>query len=76
MKNYKCSVCSKRFGSRQGAEQHIKMKHPTPHVIELGEEPIDCDHYDDDESFASRAVQAEIDRACGISNPDIDWLLP
>jgi hypothetical protein len=31
---------------------------------------------DDEESFADRAVQAEIDRACGIDNPDIDWLLP
>jgi len=31
---------------------------------------------DDDESFAMRAVQAEIDRACRIPNDDIDWLLP
>lgn len=29
----------------------------------------------DDESFASRAIEAEIDRACGIPNDD-DWLLP
>lgn len=32
------------------------------------------DVYDDDESFADRTVQAQIDRACGIPNDD-DWLL-
>jgi hypothetical protein len=31
---------------------------------------------DADESLADRAIEAEIDRACGIDNPDIDWLLP
>lgn len=31
---------------------------------------------DDDESFADRAVQASIDRAMGVPNPDADWLLP
>jgi len=30
----------------------------------------------DDESFADRAVQAEIDRACGVENEDIGWLIP
>lgn len=32
--------------------------------------------FDDDESFADRAIQAEIDHACGVPNDDIDWLLP
>lgn len=31
---------------------------------------------DDDESFAERAIQAQIDEECGIYNPDQDWLLP
>lgn len=30
---------------------------------------------DDDESFAMRAVNAEIDEAMGIENPDYDWLV-
>ena len=30
---------------------------------------------DDDESFADRAVQAIIDHACGVDNPDYDWLV-
>jgi hypothetical protein len=30
---------------------------------------------DDDESFASRAVQAELDHAMGIQNDDYDWLV-
>ncbi len=73
MKHYKCSACKKAFRTIQACEQHIEARHPKPHVI-LPEAPLEaCD--DDDESFASRAVQAEIDRACGIPNPDIDWLL-
>lgn len=31
---------------------------------------------DDDESFSDRAVQAELDRAMGVENEDIDWLIP
>lgn len=29
---------------------------------------------DDDESFADRAIEAKIDRTCGIYNPDSEWL--
>jgi len=30
---------------------------------------------DDDESFADRAIQAELDHAMGIENDDYDWLV-
>jgi hypothetical protein len=30
---------------------------------------------DDDESFADRAIQAQLDNAMGIDNPDYDWLV-
>lgn len=30
---------------------------------------------DDDESFANRAIDAELDHAMGVDNPDYDWLV-
>lgn len=30
---------------------------------------------DDDESFADRAIQAELDHAMGVENDDYDWLV-
>lgn len=30
---------------------------------------------DDDESFAMRSVNAQLDHAMGIDNPDYDWLV-
>lgn len=63
-----CPHCTKRFADNNGAYSHIKKKHG-------GKGKAAFRHQCDDESFADRAIQAEIDRACGIPNDD-DWLLP
>lgn len=54
-----CPHCGKLLQGKAGVRAHIIAKHSG----------------DDDESFADRAIQAEIDRACGIPTDD-DWLLP
>lgn len=64
-----CPHCGKRLFGKSGVRMHIKMKHGSKGIGAF-KEPSD-----DDESFADRAIQAEIDRACGIANDD-DWLLP
>jgi hypothetical protein len=66
-----CPHCGKRLLGRSGVYTHIKVKHGGK-----GKGAFKPVRDDDDESFADRAVQAEIDRACGIPNDDIDWLLP
>lgn len=62
-----CPHCGKRLFDKNGVRTHIKVKH--------GGKGIGAYKEDVEESFADRAVQAEIDRACGIQNDD-DWLLP
>jgi hypothetical protein len=65
-----CPQCGKRLFDRNGVYLHLKAKHGGKGSGAFKSET------DDDESFADRAVQAEIDRAAGIDNPDIDWLIP
>lgn len=69
MGKYQCHLCPRSFGDALARRQHVKVKHKGKIAKPRRTE-------DDDESFAERAVQAEIDRACGIDSPDIDWLLP
>jgi hypothetical protein len=69
-----CAYCGKTFVNEVGRWTHTKSKHhgcknPYPESMRVKQAA------NDDESLADRAVQAEIDRACGIDNPDIDWLL-
>lgn len=53
-----CPSCGKFFSTKNGKWDHFRMFHAAPR----------------EESFAERAVQAEIDRACGFPSND-DWLL-
>jgi len=79
-----CAYCGKTFIDDVARWTHTKAKHhgkknPRPDVLRDRDRARDArknHREDDDESFADRAVQAEIDRACGVDNPDIDWLLP
>jgi hypothetical protein len=78
-----CAYCDKTFVDEIARWMHTRTKHygrknPHPEVMRAKsiEGQLRRDAEDADESFADRAVQAEIDRACGIDNPDIDWLLP
>jgi hypothetical protein len=64
-----CPHCGKRLSGDAGVRAHIIAKHGGK-----GKGAFKPDG-DDDESFADRAIQAEIDRACGIPTDD-DWLLP
>jgi hypothetical protein len=64
-----CPHCGKRLRDRNGVMMHLKAKHGGKGIGAFRPD-------DDDESFADRAINAEIDRACGIPNDDIDWLLP
>jgi len=66
-----CPHCGKRLRGNAGIRMHIIVKHGGK-----GVGAVEPDDDDDNESFADRAIQAEIDRACGIENDDIDWLLP
>lgn len=65
-----CNRCHKSFAGDAALQQHIRDAHLKPRHARAPErgEP-------DDESFASRAVQAEIDHAMGIPNDDFDWLV-
>ena len=69
-----CSRCLKRFRTKKSAEDHIRQLHGgsgkvLPYVYKHRADA-------DEPSMADRAVQAELDRAMGIGNDDIDWLLP
>ncbi len=65
-----CPHCNRRFADKNSVYSHCKAKHPNKERKQFA--PV---RDDEEESFADRAVQAEIDRACGIPNDD-DWLLP
>ena len=62
-----CPHCGKRLRGKDGVYNHIKAKHNGKGKGAFREER--------EESFAERAIQAEIDIACGFRTDD-DWLLP
>ncbi|MDR4483848.1 MAG: hypothetical protein R3B95_11650 [Nitrospirales bacterium] len=73
-----CSACGKFFphGKKQrpsAMQNHIAMKHKGN--AEMMKPPKPDDVEIDDESFASRAIQAELDEAMGIENFDREWLI-
>jgi len=75
MAKHKCSRCGKILQSGVSAVQHIAAKHGGKgHPVRMKRQESHA-FEDDDESMASRAVQAEIDIACGFGSDD-DWLLP
>ncbi len=69
-KDWKCSVCNKRFTKESGAAMHIRdMAHKklaTPEHDPRNYQP------DDDPSMADMMINAQLDRAMG--NPVDDWL--
>lgn len=68
-KRLRCNLCGKKFATSDGVTNHSNMVHGgNGRAIPLAER-------DDDESFAERAVQAEIDIASGKGSDDA-WLLP
>lgn len=72
---WKCSRgCNRQFRSAKATMDHIRDYHKG--VGEAVLAPKRRVEEADDETMASRAVQAEIDEACGIDNPDRHWLLP
>lgn len=62
-----CPHCGKWLKGNAGVRSHIKMKHGGKGIGRYREER--------EESFADRAIEAEIARACGLPTDD-DWLLP
>jgi hypothetical protein len=72
MYRYQCSTCQKKFKKEQGAKAHIADHHKKKggEVRLLPE--VQPDH---EESFADRSIDAHLDRAMGIYNPDSDWLI-
>lgn len=65
-----CNRCFKRFPDPKPARDHIRNAHKT------GGEPVRVPKRECEESMADRAVDAAIDRAMGVYNPDQEWLLP
>lgn len=69
-----CSACGKLFthGKKQrpsAMQNHIAAKHKGEAEMVR---PVESE---EEESFASRAIQAEIDEAMGVENYDREWLI-
>jgi ferredoxin len=71
-KPWGCSHCSKRFVDAFAVREHHKKKHKNK---KLSQTVKDATRRDEEESFADRAIAAELDHAMGIGNPDYDWLV-
>lgn len=65
----KCPYCSRMLRGADGVYSHVKQKHPNKKRAHLRRKN------DDHESFADRAIAAQLDHAMGINNPDYDWLV-
>ncbi len=65
-----CPNCERKFASNNDVFNHIKAKHRGKGITPF--RPENQPEYEP--SFGQRAVDAAIDRACGILNDD-DWLL-
>ena len=73
-KPWQCDHCSKRFVDAFAVREHHKAKHKNKKLAQAVKDATG--RRDDEESFADRAIAAELDRAMGVHNPDGDWLLP
>lgn len=74
--NYRrCSRCHKVFKSRAGCDMHIQQKHAGNGTrIPVGESASRKPH---EPSMAEMFIEAEMNRAMGIRNPDwIEEMLP
>jgi len=73
LKPFECSRCHRAFKTRGAVLNHVRDLHKGVGTWEKRKpRPVEAD----EESMADRAVQAELDRAMGIPNDDIEWLLP
>lgn len=72
-KPWPCSHCHKRFVDAYAVREHHKAKHKNKKLAQAVKDATR--RRDDDESYADRAIAAELDHAMGISNPDYDWLV-
>lgn len=72
---WQCSLCKRKKATREAVADHIRAYHKKP-AEPVKVTPLPPAEVEDDESFADRAIDAELDRAMGIHNPDQDWLLP
>lgn len=69
-KTIQCPNCTKRTDDTNAMMQHIKAKHHGKGIAAF--RPASDD---DDDSFADRAIAADLDHAMGVDNPDYDWLV-
>ncbi len=69
---FQCSRCQDKFRTEQGTQMHIANRHKKRGGEVL---PYTPPPHDESESFADRAIDAHLDRAMGIYNPDADWLI-
>lgn len=68
-----CRHCKRRpFADGNGLRLHHLAKHKGK---KLPPEARLVRKDDDDDSYAARAIQAELDHAMGIKNADYDWLV-
>ncbi len=76
-KDFICGSCKRAFASEDATRQHIIDGHKNGGNIGIYQR-IGVQHgrdFDDEPSFADRAVDAEIARSMGLHTDD-DWLLP
>jgi hypothetical protein len=75
-KRFMCGACKKLFSTKGGASAHIEQKHRTAGAwIFEATEQVKGNGRSDHESFADRAIQANIAILSGERTDDA-WLLP
>jgi hypothetical protein len=74
---WRCNRCLKKFADPAPVRQHIQHVHKG--VGEPERVPKSAKRLREEAegpSMADRAIDAELDRAMGVYNPDAEWLLP
>lgn len=77
-KPWQCNHCTKKFADVFALRDHHKVKHKNKKLSKAAKEAIHAHREkrgDFEESFADRAINAQLDRAMGVDNPDYDWLV-
>ena len=73
-KPWKCTKCERAFASVDDLYSHCKKKHNRV-GMNAEAKATRAEKQGEYETIASRAVQAQLDHAMGIDNPDYDWLV-
>lgn len=71
----KCLMCQNLFDTQEIFNRHSRKKHNSQ-ARWVAVDKRDGSKIEDENSFAQHAIDAELDRAMWVNNPDIDWLLP